>query len=328
MEIIEHPLELDENITAFLTDVDQLDFSQYKELSKPDLIKIFKTELNAIRERDYDPKMFLVLRDSTLAGLITIENLEWDTSIFGIKMGRFIHVYFRKQFENRNSEITALLNRILEEFKQRKIRHISIKINVDDWTMIKTLQEMGFMLMDTLVDYSIDLRKAEIQDFKTDFKIRYMEEGDVDDLIALCKQIYSGYKYDRFHRELLFEGEKSNNLYVEWIKNQIHRDAEEITIAEMDGEIVGFSTLQFYKRINKEIALSFADIAITGVSQRSRGRNIYPAMTLNHVPYAKERNIDFIKTTTHVNNIAVHRALTKVGFKPSHVRHTFHKTLF
>jgi ribosomal protein S18 acetylase RimI-like enzyme len=328
MEIIEHPLELDQSLTALLADVDRLDFSEYRQLSKRDLMKIFRTELKMIMERNYDPKMFLVLEERRPSGLIIIENLEWDKAIFGIKMGRFIHVYLGKRFENRRSDILVLLNHILGEFKQRKIQHVSIKVNVDDWPMIKTLQEMSFMVMDTTVNYSIELKKAEIQDIKTSFKIRYMKEEDADNLIGLCREIYSGYKYDRFHREPLFQEEKSTNLYVEWIRNQINKDAEEITIAEMDGEIVGFSTLQFYKGINEEIALNFADIAIAGVSQKSRGKNIYPAMTLNHISYAKERNIDFIKTTTHVNNISVHKALIKLGFKPSCVMHTFHKNLF
>jgi ribosomal protein S18 acetylase RimI-like enzyme len=327
MKITEHPLRLDEQISDLICEVDRLNFSQYKELKRDDLIKIFNLELNTIKERNYNPKLFLATEDGVPSGLITIENLQWDTTIFGIKMGRFIHVYLGEKIENRNSETSILLNHIVEEFRQRQIQHISIKRSVEDWPMIKTLQEMGFMLMDTLVDYSIDLRKDLSSDFETEFTTRFMKEEDAKRVIELCGEVYSEFKYDRFHREALFRKRDSTNLYLEWMKNQIYKDADEITIAERDGEVVGFSTLEFYKKINEEIKTKFANIVISGIAGSMRGRNVFPALVVNHLKYARKRDIDIIKTTTHADNLAVQKSLIKLGFKPSYIQHTFHKVL-
>lgn len=331
MKITEYPLCVDEKISDLIGKIDRLNFSQYKELERDDLIKIFNIELNTITKRNYNPKLFLVIEDGVPSGLITIENLEWDTSIFGIKMGRFIHVYLEKEFEKRNNELSTFLNHILEEFKARKTRHISIKTNINDWSVAKTLQCMGFMLMDTLIDYSIDIRKDVRKDvsngFETEFRIRFMKEEDAKHIIELCGEVFSDFEYDRFHRETLFQNEDSNNLYLRWMKNQIYMDAEEITIAERDGEIVAFSTLQFYKEFNKEIKIKFADIVISGISESIRGKSVFPALVANHLKYAKERDIDIIKATVHAGNLTVQKSLIKLGFRPSHVRHTFHKIL-
>ena len=327
MQIIEYPLNLDKSFIIFLNNVDGLNFSQYKELSKDDLIKIFDTELKMIKIRNYDPKMFLLTKNDLLSGLITIENLEWDTSIFGIKMGRYVHTYLTNKCQFNNVEMRGFINHALDEFKKRKIEHISIKSDANNWMMIKTLQSMGFILMDTLIDYSFDLRKDKVNNFDSDSKIRSIKEDDIESVINLCRNIYSAFQYDRFHRETLFQRENSTNLYVEWIKNQIYRDAEEITIAEKDGEIVGFSALKVYNEVNKDIKIKFADMILNGVSESVRGMNIFTSMIKNQLLYGKMINIGIMKTTCHVSNISVQRSLIKMGFKPSYVQHTFHKIL-
>jgi len=298
--------------------------SQFSEIPAQALTDWFLNEIEAIK--DSSPKILLAeIKDEPIA-LLSLHKLEWDTAHFGIPMGKIKHILGGVEPDRDLAAKRLLVNSATKEFKKMGIRHISIRLPVDDVNGIYALEREKYYLEDTIVEYYFDFCKQKIPEVPHQCRLRLYQASDFQMIKEGVKGIFEGY-LDRFHRDLHLDNAKSDELYEKWMINSCKGLADDCIIATIDGRLAGVSTLVTYKNVNSVLPLRFGEIILSGVVSEFRGKRVYTSMINFGQNYFKGK-IDLLRVATQVNNFYVQKAWTILGFHLKYAFHTFHCYLY
>lgn len=293
-----------------------LDGYRYKPYSEYHWIPPHKLTLNSFKELQGND-LFWAKSNDKVVGLASLEKLEWDTKHFGAKM------YTINQLIGSCSVRNRLMKTIHEECVNNEIAFLSYRTHTSDMDGIHAAGSNGFSLFDVTVKYAFDFRRQNFTEinFTPTCKIRMFEKGDLETLVDMAKT----YKDNRFHRDrrLLHRADK---LYAEWIRNSCKGMADAVLIAEVNGEPVGFTTLKLNKELSNTLGVKINSLVFSAVSPRARGRYIYTSMIYSGLKYFhEEAETDIAELGTLVDNYAVQKAWSRLGFKIVSSACMFHK---
>jgi hypothetical protein len=186
----------------------------------------------------------LVLTSHSAGGSATVvaRALRWDTAFFGIPMARLEYVIsdHRSAAEQAISEAQAAL-------RERGVRHVSARVDVEDLTAMAALEARGYRLMDALVTYTTRPRKEPPNPVREMGTIRLFRPADGPALIDIAADAYRGFR-GRFHLDPHIPTERCDAFYTEWARQCVaHTMADTVLVSEAaSGELLGF--LAFRKR--------------------------------------------------------------------------------
>jgi GNAT superfamily N-acetyltransferase len=196
---------------------------------------------------------------------------------------------------------------------------LTTRSSVDDIAAAQELERNGFLIMDTLVSYLFDLSKKSIPEDKGKFAIRMHEPGDEESVKMVAMDSFKGYA-GHYHADSRLDNSKCDEVYTSWAYSSVvSRDvADEVLIAVIEEEIVGFATLKFNSPDEGEGVLF-------GVAPKAQGKGIYGSFIISALDWFHSRGAKQVVVSTQVNNIAVQKVWTRVGFEPCYSHYTFHK---
>ncbi len=261
--------------------------------------------------------------------LLTFSKLDWDSSHFGIPLWAIQYILGRKEAghlaEMKRRAVAATL-RILGE--ERAI-HVSAKVDFRDIPTVHALEMEGFRLMDTTVTYAFDFRKKQIPEVKDQCSLRLATSDDQEVLLRIAATSFSGTRIsdDRFHADPDLPRERSDALYVEWIRNSTSgRNADGIIVAEIDGEPVGFTTMQKVRARRDDVGVNVGALILSAVQPQVRKRNVYTSMIRKGLEYLASE-ADIVELGTQISNLPVQKAWTTLGFRLASGTYALHRTL-
>lgn len=114
----------------------------------------------------------------------------------------------------------------------------------DNFVTVHKLEEAGFRLMDTLLYFRRPLAKPSPQ--AAGF-IRIARESDIDSLVAVAKVSFRDYP-NHYRADRRLPRELTDAIYPDWAHQSLLDQptvADQVLVAEIDGEIAGFGTLKF-----------------------------------------------------------------------------------
>lgn len=250
---------------------------------------------------------------------VDIENLDWDTRHFGIRMGSMtIH---QKENINSKSEIDGLIGKAMEIAYNEGIIHISIRLDPDKKRLIHACEDKGFRLMDTRIEFIFDYNSTVISEIKNQCVLREGKAEDEEKLVSIAIESFSNY-IDRFHSDEKIDNAMADKLYELWVRNSYRGYADSIIVSEVHGEIVGFSTFkEFVGQTGK--GEKIGEIVLSAVSKKARGKGIYTSM-INEGVKRGVGKMDYLLVKTQIDNMAVQKAWASLGFKPYRSEYIFH----
>jgi hypothetical protein len=188
-------------------------------------------------------------------------------------------------------------------------------------TDIKAAQEMekrGFLLMDTLLYLSFFYGSTPLPSFEGEAVVRPAGPEDLSDIQLIARQSFSGY-YGHYHADERLDDEKCSEAYSSWITRSCRMElADEVLVAEMDGEVLGFSSL-------KMAGPDSAEWTLGCVSTAAQGKGVFKSLTAGVILWGAENKLKKLSASTLINTIPVLKTWQQMGFTQTHSFYTFHK---
>jgi GNAT superfamily N-acetyltransferase len=229
-----------------------------------------------------------------------------DTQRFGIRIGRAL-------LRSKDSALIAL-----DFCRDEEIEMLIARCNASELEVVHSMESHGFQLMDTLVYWKRDLLGKPLPLLDDSIEIRPArvgEESAVSRVAADCFQGYLGH----YHADPRLPRQECDAIYIDWAVNScISREiADEVLVAELDRELVGFVTV----RLNNP---EEAEAVLNGVATRAQRKGVYASAIRHAMHWAVKNNAASMIVSTQITNIAVQKVWTRLGFEPQKFWYTFH----
>ena len=212
----------------------------------------------------------------------------FDSEVFGFKVVRV---------ETIDSENVKDL---IKDLIKNKVKYATHRVQSNNFSTIHALEESGFILVDGLITFKINISNLEIEE-----SVGHVREGNNDDLREL-KNLTSGlFSTGRIMNDPFIPKDKGNQFYIKWIENSIlGKVAESVLVWEENKEILGYITLK-----------KKGQISLVGVSPQSRGKGIAKNLIKASLKKFKAWKLDEIIVETQMDNISAIRLYQDCGFK-------------
>lgn len=199
------------------------------------------------------------------------------------------------------------------------VKMIIARCSTDEMSTPQAMERQDYSLMDTLVYYTRDLRKTPVPVLEEDAPVRPARPGEEAEVRVVAGESFADY-VSHYHADPRLPRNKCQDVFIDWAYSScIAREvADEVYIAEIDGHIRGFATLRCNSPDEGEGVL----FAVHPAAQR---RGIYRHFMVAAMNWFLARGAERMVVSTQVNNIAVQKAWTRLGFEPSKSYYTFHK---
>jgi ribosomal protein S18 acetylase RimI-like enzyme len=203
-------------------------------------------------------------------------------------------------------------------------------VKSDEPAAIHTLEQRGFLLMDTLVDFVFDfsrnpLEKISVPKRDLQLKIRRATPQDLRALIAINEKAFGAY-FGRYHADPQMPTGAATKIYAEWVRSAFEGWADWTLVAEVDDRIAGYGLWRKPLEIEARNSIRAAHYDLAAIDPEFRNRGLWTALMLDGMRIAREF-AQYIIGPVHITNYPVQHSLQKFYWRSSGARHSFHKWL-
>lgn len=217
-------------------------------------------------------------------------------------------------------DVTASPEAIALAARAQGVQMLTVRLDVSDLPRIHALEAAGYQLMDTLVYYSRDLAELpSLRRLADGLMLRHASAEDAASVASLAREAFSGYM-GHYHVDPRLNNSAADAAYVEWAEtstSKVSPDAP-VLLAQIGQRVAGFLTLRRNSPDEMELVLS-------GIGAAAHGQGLYSALIAAALPLAREAGAERIITSTQINNYAVQRVWTRLGFFHFRSVYTMHK---
>lgn len=249
--------------------------------------------------------------------------LEWDTRFFGVPMGRIDWIL--RGPSAAVPALTAAVEATLETFRTAGVRHVTARVDVADMDAVAALESAGFRLMDALVTYFTHPRGPAPTPVREVGRIRPLEPGDVDEVLAITAEAYRGFR-GRFHLDPHLPQERSSAFYIEWARQCcLGRMADRVVVAEDGtGRLHGWAST---RRVEPASSVGVTTLWAGSLGACRRDKPGAYAGLIRSLAAENHANGHVTETQTQNHNIATVRIYDAVGARYVRSDYTFHAWL-
>jgi ribosomal protein S18 acetylase RimI-like enzyme len=251
---------------------------------------------------------------NNLFSLCILEERKWDSSFFKRKMGIIYILQFRL---GNNTDLVLLVNKTLNMAKKLSFKHILIRINDLDFSLIRVAELNGFELMDAGIILKTNIDKLKISDIRKNNNVREMVPSDISFIQSYITDLFH---HSYFYRDPFFSGEESDNLFRTWLYNCFNEYSEKVFVYDSDHQAVGFVTCSVDENRNGQLPL-------VGVHNQYSGKGIASSIINSSLHWYLENNIKNIYVKTQGQNKIAINLYIKNGFYFDHLDCTYTKSL-
>jgi RimJ/RimL family protein N-acetyltransferase len=230
-----------------------------------------------------------------------------DKERFGIRTARVVGVTVES------------LSSILEFCRKEQVKLLIARCSMSDLETAQNMEREGFLLMDTLVYYTIDLTKKNIPSDNGMVYFRPIRAGEEEEMVSVAVESFRGY-FGHYHADHRLDNNKCDEAYVDWArKAYASRGSDDnFLVAEIEDRIVAFGVF----RINNP---DEGELFLGGIHPKFQGQGIYQSFLCRAMEWCLSKNAKRIVISTQLNNIAVQKVLTRFGFELTKGYYTFHR---
>jgi GNAT superfamily N-acetyltransferase len=246
----------------------------------------------------------MTIHTAEAEGVATLSELE--TERFGVRAARA-------------RVVRETLPRVLDFCLAERVELLVTRCATTDLAAAQAMESHGFLLMDTLVYYGFDLSKKPIPEHSGEFLVRQFRPNDRDQVRLVAARAFKGYM-GHYHADPRLDRRQCDETYASWAERStmLKSAADEVLVAEHDGNIVGFATLRRNSSEEGE-GLLFA------VVPEYQKRGVCRALMIRSLRWCQSQGATRMVISTQVTNVFMQKVWCRVGFEPSTSYYTFHK---
>ncbi|MFN7209920.1 MAG: GNAT family N-acetyltransferase [Aggregatilineales bacterium] len=230
-----------------------------------------------------------------------------DEARFGVRIAR-IH------------ELTPeALDETLQFCAQNAVQMLIARAPSQAIRFVQQLEGLGFRLMDTLVYYRRDLSRTPLPEAQDAALIRAVRPNEETVVREIAAQSFQGY-FGHYHADPRLDQAACDAAYVSWAERSCtdRSVADEVLVAELDGQLVGFLTLRRNTSEQTEIVLN-------GVAPAAQGQGVYRELVSRALQQGAAWAAREVIVSTQIVNLAPQKVWVRLGFEPYRFYYTFHK---
>ncbi|MCK5305552.1 MAG: GNAT family N-acetyltransferase [Candidatus Omnitrophica bacterium] len=261
-----------------------------------------------------------------------IELSDWDTRHFGFKMAK-AGLVSQSGYSDDKKYASILLNEIEMYCIGQQIKHITIRLPLNQISLIHAAEENDYLLMAQANAYIKSLRNYAIETCNSSIRLRFCQPADLKKLREITEKSFrprSGW-FDRFHNDPMLSDEKADLLYKEWInncyKNYLKKANNKIIVATYKAKVVGYLSGELDSEATKSFGKKVAYITLNAVDEAYRRRGIYGLLVQEVLNWFKEKNVDLVHILTQSGTIGVQKVWIKQKDVSSETQCVYHKYL-
>jgi len=265
-----------------------------------------------------------------LDGFIVISDLPWDSNIFKTRMASISEFVLNPNCQDKELVAHILLERAILSAKKDDYQFLLCKVYTDDLVTIHALEWADFLLVDTLLDYEVDFRKTPFDKImrpttSDDIILRFAKLEDEKELSDLARASFTNH-FGRYHSDPKIPRSLATQVYVEWMHSCLRGYADYFVLAEIEGKIAGLIIWKRTSNLERTIPVRLNHLSISAIHPEFFGKRLFSLLTYEGMKLLNQES-DIIEGPTHINNYAVQRGYTRLGWQIGDARHSFHKWL-
>lgn len=258
-----------------------------------------------------------------------LQPLPWESEIVGKRMAA-IKYLTGPPAKDRGDVLNALVETATDRARQEGYAFLMSKAHTDDVAAVRTLESQRFFLVDTLLDFEIDLQRlppasVSPRSLPPEIEIRLARQSDRKGLLDVARNAFA-HHFGRFHSDPHLGPEVGVRIYERWIDSCLDGWADWIVVAEVGGRIAGYTAWKAPAPLEVTHQLGLGHYSIGAIHPDLHGRGLFGALTQKGIDLF-EGKVARIEGPTHINNYAVQRAYLKQGWRIEDARHAFHRWL-
>jgi len=298
------------------------DFRRYAGIPIDSLNHYMKLVFAELLDDNKKTRVICLTDKGEAVGFAAISSMELDSKIFGLPMAKIHYIITGRRGPR---EAFLIKERLLEEVialcRQKKIAHISCRVDAEDICSAHVLEESGFRIMDVLVTLAYARLKSRRFNIRPIYKIRDAHRKDVAKLMKLAAVSFQN---DRFHLDRGLDACKADALYAQWIKNSYTRKEKIFVAIDTKDNPVGFLTYKVNRNLQLAAGRKVMGQGLMAVAKNAKGALI----SLMKATFAEDGKIyDYVEYDTRLNNPEVIRACNYFDLRMMRAKYTFHKSL-
>lgn len=303
-------------------------FAYMRALSDCDMQGYYLEDIRDIR--DDGGCVVIVAEKSRILGFAVLSRLPWDSAYFGKKMGSIKYLVAHDGLSCTSEIHETLLKKVVETANKFNMEYLLCQRSTADSAAIHALERGGFLLMDTMLDFTYNyektpLDKVTIPSCPEEFTLRLADKNDQGELMDLSKAAFQGH-FGRYHADSRVTDEQSTGVYEQWLKSSCEGWADWIIVAQHQNRIAGYSVWKNPSEKEVKYAIELGHYSIGAVGPAYQHRGLFGLLTYEGMKIMED-HCRFLVGPTHVNNYGVQGGYAKLGWKICGGRHSFHKWL-
>ena len=211
------------------------------------------------------------------------------------------------------------LPEVLEYCGENRVELLIARCSTNDVKTTHALERNGFLLMDTLVYLRKDIRDYTPQEYVSEFNIRAFRPGDLQQVVDVARDSFSGYK-GHYHVDERLNSQAATEVYASWAERCCLDPsvAARVLVAEKDNNLVGFRAI-------RNNSAQQAEFILAAVAPEARSKGLYRNFVIEGLRWCKEMDTQEVLISTLLVNTPVQKACQRLGFTAHSSFYTFHK---
>jgi GNAT superfamily N-acetyltransferase len=223
---------------------------------------------------------------------------------------------------------TQLVAFALSHARRHDFKFLSCKVYTDDFTSIHGLQKNGFLLQDTMLDFTFDFsinHQARELPRVNDLIVRSARSSDADKLEELFSIAFKNH-FGRFNTDQNISIDQALSVYRSW--GRAGATGTFIDVAKVaehsTGDLIGATLWKYPTQSEKTFPIIPGYYSIGAVHPSFSGLGVFKILTSAGLGALKDEGVNLVLGPTHAGNLPVQQAYIKAGWAISGARHTFH----
>lgn len=241
---------------------------------------------------------------------VSAEFLEWDSQFFEKRIGSV----------RGNTLTQERMEQVLQWSSELSLDCLYFLVNTDDPETIRIAERNGFYFQSVRTVVERPLERLEHVSLEPMHGLT-MRLSRSDDLALLRPVARHAYNWTRFSIDPCFPDDKCEEMYDIWLTKSVNHDmADEVIVAEYEGEAVGYVTCRLAKDSSAE-----GTFQLLGVNEEKRGLKIGQRVVVEAMYWLAKQGMTKVSLATQGHNVPVIRFYERLGFTTRSIQFWYHK---
>lgn len=280
---------------------------------------------NSLHVEEHKYNDCLIMTESSIVyGIAFIEPSTFETDIFGKKMG-MLHIKLKDDMYNTETSMHEFIKALNTLVENLKYEHISIKVAINNISLINSLQEFGYRYIASLATLVYAKDNTSTRKLRCICKVQAANRNNAKKMIEISENAFFG---TRFTNDPSLSKKKCSMLYREWINNCFDLGwASKVLVAlNSRDEVVGFITYLIDQELKRRSNITKVGRGLLACLPDARGAFVSLFQTSLGLA-VEEAGADFIEYTTQLENLKMISMYNRLGLRLSKIEHILRKEL-